>query len=579
MALNGDEHGLAIDFQDELDEENKMENRFHATSTTTIPLKKSSSNPSTLFSSTTSQRSTSLPTTPLIKYGMAYTGISGGGGCPYLNNDNDEIEEEKSNTKTSDGNDKKYVDCYYHDYLQLDKILNANQPRSSEFLSEPSHDEHLFITIHQAYELWFKQVLYELDSCITYLGSDILDDRELLKIVSRLQRINKILKLLVEQFTILDTMTPMNFLDFRKYLKPASGFQSVQFRLLENKLGLRKDKRMRYNKQEYTKVLTKDHEELIKSQESNGHNNNNKSLFDVLQKWLERFPYLQSHDWSFWTEYKSAVNDYILEEKQLYLNNIHTLSDGDTEKQNKIELELDRAYQQHVNTFNCIFDEKKYAELRKEGKVRLSYTSLQAALMIMLYREEPVLQMPFRVLELSMEVDNMLTQWRNAHALMVHRMLGSKMGTGGSSGFHYLRTAAIHHKVFTDFFNLSTYMIPKSNLPQLPNSLKFFMNFPSSTNQMKRIPMQQKQNINRVRRGHYQFLKDIPPYPTIKTAQSISPKLFAQTLSSTDSQLFKNASLTNLLRDDYNHEKEKKKNKGGITILNNDNDGNTDDSV
>jgi len=364
-----------------------------------------------------------------------------------------------------------------------------------------------------------------------------LDDRELLKIVSRLQRINKILKLLVEQFTILDTMTPMNFLDFRKFLKPASGFQSVQFRLLENKLGLDKSKRMRYNKQEYTKVLTKEHEELIKSKQ-NG--KNNKSLFDVLQKWLERFPYLQSHDWSFWTEYKSAVNDYILEEKQLYLN---TVSASNEEEQKKIEQELDRAYQQHVTTFNCIFDEKKYEELRKEGKVRLSYTALQAALMIMLYREEPVLQMPFRVLELSMEVDNMLTQWRNAHALMVHRMLGSKMGTGGSSGFHYLRTAAIHHKVFADYFNLSTYMIPKSNLPQLPNSLKFFMNFPSSTNQMKRIPMQTNQRGHQRGhqqhrqpfagfggRGHYKFIKDLPPYPIISAAKSLSPHLFASTL-------------------------------------------------
>eukprot|EP01084_Bolivina_argentea_P188050 323794_1 len=147
------------------------------------------------------------------------------GGCPYLNHDIDTIKGD-------------YSDCYYHDYLQLDKILGATKPRSAEFLSEPSHDEYLFITIHQVYELWFQQVLLELDTCITCLGSDILDDRQMLKLVSRFQRVNKILKLLVEQFVILETMTPMNFLDFRKYLMPASGFQSVQFRLLDNRLGL-----------------------------------------------------------------------------------------------------------------------------------------------------------------------------------------------------------------------------------------------------------------------------------------------------------------------------------------------------
>lgn len=302
------------------------------------------------------------------------------GGCPYLNGDIDE-------PTSDDLKNKKYSDCYYHEYLQLDKILDANHPRSAEFLDSPSHDEHLFITIHQAYELWFKQILHEMDSCITFLGGHQVDDRELLKIVSRLQRINRILRLLVEQFSILDTMTPMNFLDFRKYLKPASGFQSVQFRILENKLGLERSKRMRYNKQEYTKVLTAEHEELVTRKASDG----TKTLFGVLQKWLERFPFLHSHDWDFWAHYKAAVNDYILEEKQLYLNNEESVDDPVHEKE--IEAALEASYQSHVLTFNCIFSQNKYEELRKNGKVRLSYTAMQAALMIMLYREEPVLQM------------------------------------------------------------------------------------------------------------------------------------------------------------------------------------------
>eukprot|EP01083_Nonionella_stella_P275452 935442_1 len=223
--LNGDEHGLTVETEEEVKKKEVIETDEKITSNTNTEFhtKKSAPKHSSLFGNT--------------------------GGCPYLKDDS-ELKK--------DINNKPYTDCYYHDYLQLDKILTANAPRSTEFLGEASHDEHLFITIHQAYELWFKQVLYELDSCITILGSDILDDRELLKIVSRLQRTNQILKLLVEQFSILDTMTPMNFLDFRKYLKPASGFQSVQFRLLENRLGLDSHTRMRYNKQEYTKVLTEE---------------------------------------------------------------------------------------------------------------------------------------------------------------------------------------------------------------------------------------------------------------------------------------------------------------------------------
>ena len=112
-----------------------------------------------------------------------------------------------------------------------------------------------------------------------------------------------------------------------------------------------------------------------------------------------------------------------------------------------------------------------------------------------------------------MDIDKHLTEWRNAHALMVHRMLGSKMGTGGSSGFHYLRTAAVHHKVFTDYFNLSTYMIPESNLPRLPRSIKSFMAFPSSPN------FKSRGNPSRGNPKRY-LSKELPPFPTLKATKS-----------------------------------------------------------
>ena len=128
-----------------------------------------------------------------------------------------------------------------------------------------------------------------------------------------------------------------------------------------------------------------------------------------------------------------------------------------------------------------------------------------------------------------MEMDSLLTKWRNAHAQMVHRMLGSKMGTGGSSGFHYLRTAAIHHKVFGDFFNLSTYMIPQSNLPPLPNSLTFFMNFPTTPT---------SKSMSDLKRG--MLSKHIPPFSTITRGKSFSPRKFAQTMGNGLKSVFQN---------------------------------------
>lgn len=121
---------------------------------------------------------------------------------------------------------------YYADYLQLDKILNAQSLRSAEY-GKPAHDEMLFIIVHQTFELWFKQILHELDSVRAMFRAERIDEKNIGVAVSRLLRITEIQKVMISQFQILETMTPLDFLEFRDLLSPASGFQSVQFRLLE----------------------------------------------------------------------------------------------------------------------------------------------------------------------------------------------------------------------------------------------------------------------------------------------------------------------------------------------------------
>jgi len=126
----------------------------------------------------------------------------------------------------------------YGEYLQLDKILTG-QRLLSEVYSDCVHDEHLFIITHQAYELWFKQILHELDSVREMFANPEIEERKMLEVLKRMSRIALIWKLLRDQVSILETMTPLDFMEFREYLTPSSGFQSLQFRLLENKLGLR----------------------------------------------------------------------------------------------------------------------------------------------------------------------------------------------------------------------------------------------------------------------------------------------------------------------------------------------------
>jgi tryptophan 2,3-dioxygenase len=123
----------------------------------------------------------------------------------------------------------------YTSYLRLDELLGLQTPASREAPGGEEHDEMLFIVIHQVYELWFKQVLHEIDLLRRAFEGD---DRPLA--LATLKRILTILKTLVAQVDVLETMTPVSFLSFRDRLDSASGFQSLQFRELEAVLGARR---------------------------------------------------------------------------------------------------------------------------------------------------------------------------------------------------------------------------------------------------------------------------------------------------------------------------------------------------
>ena len=119
----------------------------------------------------------------------------------------------------------------YATYLELDGLLQLQQPQSSP----PEHDEMLFIIIHQVHELWFKEMLHELD-----LAGRQFRAGDLWGVVAALKRVRMILKTLVGQVDILETMTPESFESFRSRLDTSSGFQSMQFREIEFKLGLKR---------------------------------------------------------------------------------------------------------------------------------------------------------------------------------------------------------------------------------------------------------------------------------------------------------------------------------------------------
>ena len=128
-------------------------------------------------------------------------------------------------------------DLSYNDYLKIPDLLGLQIPQSTP----PHHDEMLFIIIHQSYELWFKLVLHEIDAAMTYMN-----EGNILRARHFIHRVVEIMKLLVKQIHILETMTPVDFLAFRDRLAPASGFQSIQFREIEFVAGLKDERYLKF---------------------------------------------------------------------------------------------------------------------------------------------------------------------------------------------------------------------------------------------------------------------------------------------------------------------------------------------
>lgn len=334
---------------------------------------------------------------------------------------------------------------YYSEYLQLDKILSAQQPHSA-LNNRRADDEMLFIVIHQAYELWFKQILHELSIIRTVFNQENIQNSspDIYNSVHRLKRVASILDLAVIQMSVLETMTPLDFLDFRELLRPASGFQSVQFKIIEATLGLTYD--ARHGKGYYLSQLTPVDVERIKEAESQH------SLLTLINTWLERMPFIKDDSYwqqsdpahTFWKTYRDAYAGTLLE--------------GERE---------------NLHAFDALFLE---AELYPASR-RFSAEANRSALFIMLYRDYPLLHLPYELLATLLEIDQMLSLWRHRHIHLVQRTIGKRVGTGGSSGADYLQKAADTHAIFKELAELTSFLLPRAHLPKLPDKLVSNLSF------------------------------------------------------------------------------------------------------
>lgn len=334
---------------------------------------------------------------------------------------------------------------YYSEYLQLDKILKAQNPESAKE-GVRADDEMLFIIIHQTYELWFKQILHELNIIREIFKQPNIPNSspDIYNSVHRIKRVARILDIAVMQMSVLETMTPLDFLDFRDLLRPASGFQSLQFKMIEAALGLTFESR--HGKGYYLTQLKPADVEIIKKIESE------ESLLSLINKWLERMPFIKDNSYwqendpknTFWKMYREAYADSLLE----------------GEKGN-------------LDAFDRLFMDK---DRFPEGK-SLTPDACRSALFIMLYRDFPLFHLPYELISSLLEIDELMSLWRHRHIHMVQRTIGKRVGTGGSTGADYLRAAAESHSVFKELAELTSFLISRNLVPMLPEQLVHDLSF------------------------------------------------------------------------------------------------------
>jgi aminocarboxymuconate-semialdehyde decarboxylase len=261
----------------------------------------------------------------------------------------------------------------YSSYLKVPELLELQQPQSVP----PHHDELLFILVHQTYELWFKELLHDLDAVVANLqqaGAAPQSHDEVYEAARLLRRCTEITRVLVEQFTILETMLPTHFLAFRGLLEPASGFQSEQFREIEFLCGLKDEKMLRY------------HRPTAEAYASLKRRLEEPSLRDVF------FGALQA------------------------MGKLAPAGEGATERE------------------------------RFEARARAVHE---------LYKDEHHHRDWIDVCERLTEFDELVVSWRLRHIQLVERIIGIRMGTGGSTGASYLKLT-LDKKFFPELWEART---------------------------------------------------------------------------------------------------------------------------
>ncbi len=341
----------------------------------------------------------------------------------------------------------------YADYLHLHDLINLQDGAGDRKISS---DEHHFIIVHQTFELWFCRILFEMREIKKLLAQRPVPEDDIPRIVHKLERVTEIFNLFQGQWKVMQSLTPQGFLNFRDKLGTASGFESFQLRELEIMLGIDfTDRPGGMNPLEHFARLADESESSRAAYQSLVKVSEETTIREELRTWLSRTPIHGSTPDDDSDE--EVVGDFV-EEHLATTSKMHELALQHFTDIGQAEIEKISA------RFTASLEGTREF-LLPDGKVDRARAGL---LFIESYRELPLLSWPRAMVDSVVEMEQSMLLFRTHHARMVERMIGRRVGTGGSSGVDYL-DATTKIRIFPDLWAVRTILLKRDELPPVKN--------------------------------------------------------------------------------------------------------------
>jgi tryptophan 2,3-dioxygenase len=349
----------------------------------------------------------------------------------------------------------------YWDYIKVEELLSLQMGYHDR--DEDVHDdETLFIVVHQIYELWFKLVLRELTSVRRLFRRNPVPDETLAAATRSLRRCATIFEAAADHFRVVETLTTRDYLAFRDQLVGASGFQSAQLREIEILLGIDEAKRIPCFADESYKDALRGAEgesspalDRVERRIAEG-----PSLREAVYDWLARTPI----DGSSEEDHVQRYLDAFVESHEAQARSLVEAARARFTRDKDVAI-IEARYAKETAAAAAFLraDDRPEGERGHRRHVRAALVFIES------HRELPRLSWPREVCEALLILEQRMIIWRQRHARMVERVIGRRVGTGGSGGVAYLDETALRYRIFDDLWEVRTILLREQVVPSLEN--------------------------------------------------------------------------------------------------------------